>query len=122
MIPIELLAHIRQRMTSVISTEVVDIYRQVTDSDGMGGILVSWRRVAANVSASKTYNSGDHSVVGGGILQEGEYVWVLPIGTDVRTSDEIRADGNTWTVIGTDAHRSQPLMLTVHSNLAQDGR
>jgi hypothetical protein len=122
MIPTDLLAHISGRMASIVATETVDIYRQVTDSDGMGGITVSWRRVGHDIPGAKTYNSGDHSQVGGGLLQEGEWTWALPIGTDIRTSDEIRTDDIAWTVIGTDSHRSQPLMLTVRCNLAQDGR
>jgi len=121
MIPTDLLAHISGRMASIIATEVVDVYRQVTDSDGIGGITVSWRRIGHDIPGAKTYNSGDHSQVGGGIVQEGEWTWALPIGTDVRTSDEIRTTDAVWTVIGTDSHRSQPLMLTVRCNLAQDG-
>ena len=81
MIPTDLLAHISGRMASIVATETVDIYRQVTDSDGMGGITVSWRRVGHDIPGAKTYNSGDHSQVGGAILQEGEWVWALPIGT-----------------------------------------
>lgn len=122
MVPADLLAHLSQRMASTIASELVDIYRQVTDSDGMGGIEVSWRRIARDVPGVKTYNSGSHSEQADAVLQEGEWTWALPIGTDVRTSDEIRTADSAWSVIGTDSHRSQALMLTVRCNLAQDGR
>lgn len=122
MVPTDLLAHLSQRMATVIASETVEIWRQYTTSDGAGGVEVTWRRVAASVPGAKTYNTSSHSEMAGSVTLEGEWRWALPIGTDIRTSDEIRTEAGAWGVIGTDELRSQALMLTVRCNLVEDGR
>lgn len=122
MVPTDLLRHLSDRMASIVATDLVDIYRLVTVSDGMGGTETDWRRIGHNVPGAKMFRSARFDDVADSVQNSGQWSWALPVGTDVRVTDQIHAGGSVWDIVSTDRQRTQPLMVTVTANLVQEGR
>jgi hypothetical protein len=116
-----LLAQLRQRTIDTTTTTTVEVLRNAPQSDGAGGVTASWRVIATDVPGRLNHTSGDQGESRQAVDTSTEWVWTLPVGTDVLPSDQLRSGGVIYEVIGTDAGRSGALTLQVRANASGGG-
>jgi hypothetical protein len=127
MIPTDVKAHIRERFALLALDTEVDIYRNLPESDGSGGVKTSFRKIASNVPARiQSGTAGvravrmDQSQLGQSMQSVAFVQIVLPHGTDIRTQDRIFHKNEKYEIGHVDQARSEAILRVVRANVYRE--
>lgn len=93
------------------------IKRIAPTADGMGGTTATWTEVDT-VPCNVAPKSGPPGQAGGQVREVGARMVTLPAGTDVRTSDQLLIDGQTFEVVDLLEPRTTEFVRRVEARLA----
>lgn len=103
------------RLRDLTFTTPIQVLTRVIAPNGAGGLAENWT-VSATVNGRLRHaRPVDYlSLRGGEELPMGTWIVMLPTETAVEPSQRLRMAGRTFSILGTDAGRSDALVLTLH--------
>lgn len=112
MFPSGLLDSTRARFAAAYP-DTCDVWRNKGDVTTHGGQVDDWRRAYYQSPGRLTGASPSENVTGGALVEDAGFVWHCSPSVDIRPSDQLVIGGRTYDVIGTDAGRSEAIVLHV---------
>ena len=98
-IPQTLLQNIRTGLANYTFTQPVTLWRTIPQRDGIGGVAMSWTKVASFKGILKN-ESNSEQVISEAITQHCSWSLVCPVSLEVRQDDRIYLDETTPYMLG----------------------
>ncbi len=113
-------ASVQRVRDRTFSTNIEVLMRQTTPN-GAGGETTDWVVTATHLGRLRHSRQMDYLRLNGGEeVPEGAWIVTVPLDATIGTADRLRANGKTFTIIGADTGRTDPLVQTLFCMLAAD--